>query len=613
MKKLIALLLVALMVMSLAACGKEAVDVSQIDTTTVTEQPTTTTTTTPATTTEATTTEEPKEKVYYSYFGSDHSSLNLVDNVDSPCSTVAGWCQSYLYRAYPNETGTNYFYLCDLAKELPVATGDHTLQVTLREEGKWHNGDPINADTWIFTFQQALNPQMAPRMAQSLTSGECTIVNCAAYYNGECDWEDVGIKKIDDFTLEFTLEEDANDAAVQKNFCSMMQNRSVTPVYEPLWNECLSADGTTTSYGSDLDHWESCGPYIFATWDYDSIQVYEKWDEHWLTDYFHYDRAEFRIVPEMNARVELWEQGLLDSLTPDANTLEIYLDDPRLTSNGSTDCYHVDINCMNPNNPITDSVNYRKAIYHAIDRTILADKFFGHMEPIGWYVNTQAGMLSASGLTYRDSEYGDAIEAEVNAWGPYGYNVEMANEYLDKAFEEKGLPTDTKLELIAAFDASETNWKSTFEYLQEQFPVIFNGRITLKIVNYSGISTTEYKKQGDDGWDLSPNDWTRSLSRTYPYQCFYYYLSTYSGSPNNYFVDEFDAQFAHCEEIRDGAYEDVLKATQELEQLYLDYVIHVPVVQDVSYTLFSDEMVLPVATYIPNFGWGEIFGDKIVE
>lgn len=106
MKKLIALMLVALMVMSLAACGKDAVDVSNIDTSTVTEQPTTTTTTT----TETTTT-EPQEKVYYSYFGSDHSSLNLVDNVDSPCSTVSSWCQSYLYRAYPNETGTNYYYL----------------------------------------------------------------------------------------------------------------------------------------------------------------------------------------------------------------------------------------------------------------------------------------------------------------------------------------------------------------------------------------------------------------------------------------------------------------------------------------------------------------------
>ena len=137
--------------------------------------------------------------------------------------------------------------------------------------------------------------------------------------------------------------------------------------------------------------------------------------------------------------------------------------------------------------------------------------------------------------------------------------------------------------------------------------------MTVEIKNYSGISTTEYKKQGDDGWDLSPNDWARAVARTYPYEGFYYFTSGYSGSPNNHFNDEFDAQFEYCRKIQNGDYETLLQETQKLEEIYLEHVVQCPVVQDVVYELHSDRLVLPVYTYIPGFGWGEPYGDIVTD
>jgi hypothetical protein len=141
----------------------------------------------------------------------------------------------------------------------------------------------------------------------------------------------------------------------------------------------------------------------------------------------------------------------------------------------------------------------------------------------------------------------------------------------------------------------------------EEFPVIFEGKLAITIDTYAGISTTEYKKT-TDSWDLSPNDWTRGASRTYPYTCFYYYLESYGSHPNNYFDAEFEAQYAVCESVKDD-YEAMLKETQKLEEIYIDKVIHIPMVQAVSYQMFSDRLVLPVTTYIPGFGWGTMFGD----
>ena len=145
----------------------------------------------------------------------------------------------------------------------------------------------------------------------------------------------------------------------------------------------------------------------------------------------------------------------------------------------------------------------------------------------------------------------------------------------------------------------------------EEFPVIFEGKVQLKLTTYAGISTTTFK-QTTDVWDLSPNDWARSASRTYPYTCFYYYLSSYDSHPNNYFDDEFEAQYAVCdsEEVKSD-YQRVLEETAKLENIYLDKVIQIPVVQGVGYQLISDRLELPVDEFVPGFGWGLMYADIV--
>lgn len=597
-KKLIALLMAALMLLSVAAgCGKDNANIDQ--------------------STDGGQTAAPVQtglKVYKTYLTSECTSLNFLDNVDSNAETVATYCMSYLWRAYPNEDGTNYIWIDDLAVGDPIQIDAYNWQIKLNEAGKWNDGTPINADTWMFTFEQQLNPKMAPRMSTFLADNAITILNATEYnlqgtegYPQTVAWEDVGIKKVDEYTIQITTVDENTVDNVKKHFW----NRNNVPVNQAMWEKCLSPDGLTTSYGSDLEHFVGCGPYTFSTWNYDSQHVYTKSPDHWMSKYFNYDEVNIRIVPQMNARVELFEQGELYSLTPDANTIETYLDDPRMTEYGSTSVIHIDINSQNPTNPISGNLNYRKAIYHSINREVVAESIFGHMEPVGTYVNAQAGMLSASALTYRDSKYGQAVTDMVESWGPFGYSPKLALEYLNKALEEEKVPEGTVIKIKMAFDESETAMKAFAEYLMEQWPTIFEGKMVLEAVPYAGMSATDFKATGVDKWDLSPNDWARGLSRTYPYACFYYYLSSYSGRPNNYTVPEFDAQYEVCDSLKNGDYDTLLAETQKLEELYLQYVIHVPVYQNVNYELFADCLQLPVKTYIPGFGWGSCYGDIV--
>ncbi|MGI6177165.1 MAG: peptide ABC transporter substrate-binding protein [Eubacterium sp.] len=586
-KKLLAILLSAVMIIGLTACGGGGNNGGDTEST----------------------------KVYKTYLSTEVSSLNLLDNVDINVETPAAYCQSFLWRKYPNEEGNGYIWINDLAAEEPVQVDANNWQIKLRQDATWQDGSPINADTWMFTFEQALNPKMAPRMSTFLADNLITIVNATEYslqgtegHVASMDFSEVGIKKVDDYTIQITTEGENSAEDVMGHF----YYRDNTPINEELWKECLSDDGLTTTYGSDLDHFIGCGPYTFTTWEYDSMHVYTKREDHWLADYFNYDSVEVRIVPEMNSQVELFEKGEIYSLTPDANTIDTYLDDPRMTVYGSTSVTHIDINCKNPTNPITASVNYRKAIYHSIDRETVAATIFGHMEPSGTYVNDQAGMLSESGVIYRESEYGKAVTDEVSAWGPYGYNPDMALDYLNKALEECGVTDDQlPINIKYAVDESDKSWKAFGEYLKEQWKTIFQGKLELEIVPYAGMSATDFKNTGDDKWDLSPNDWTRGASRKYPYTCFYYYTSSYSGSPNNFHPEEFDEQYAYCESIKDGDYDTLLAETQKLEEIYLEYVVQCPVYQTVNYQLFADCLELKVKTYIPGFGWGAEYGDIV--
>lgn len=552
------------------------------------------------------------EKVYRTYLTTDCPILNGHDSVETQLQTPHNYCSSPLYRAIPTEDGKGYTYIGDLAEELPIRIDEHTWEIPIRRNATWHNGDPINADTFMYSFRMQLDPILANQMADFLADYSITIVNAKEYaLQGESNtvaWEDVGIKKIDDYTIRITTV----DVNSQNDVCNHFTDRSTFPVYEPLYEAGMNESRTETTYGTTLDMWMGCGPYYFDTWEFGSIQVYKKNPDHWLSDLFNFDTVEVRIIPEMNARVELWEKGMLDDLTPDANTIETYIDDPRMTDYENTTVYHIDVNCKNPDNPICGTVEYRKALYHAMDRDVIANDLFGYKVPSGTYVNGQAGILSPDALTYRDSEQGQAVTALVESWGPYGYNPELAREYLAKAYAAAGVAEDTVITLKFAVDESDTAWKATAEYLKEELPVIFEGKVQVEIVTFAGMSTTAFKQTGDDKWDLSPNDWSRGASRTYPYTCFYYYLSSYGSSPNNFFDEAFEAQYAVCDaaELKTD-YTAMLEETRKLEEIYLEKVINIPVVQDIQYQLFSDRLKLPVQTYLPGFGWGAMFGDIV--
>ena len=72
----------------------------------------------------------------------------------------------------------------------------------LRDGIKWSNGDPITAKDFKAGWLRALDPNTASQYSYMLYP----IKNAEAFNNGKAKAEDLGIKVVDDKTIEVTLE-----------------------------------------------------------------------------------------------------------------------------------------------------------------------------------------------------------------------------------------------------------------------------------------------------------------------------------------------------------------------------------------------------------------------
>ncbi len=127
--------------------------------------------------------EQKVEKVYRFSDTYDATMINGHNETDSLLQDILLYTHSSLYRRVPSEDGKAAIYIGDLADGDPVTLDDgHTWHIKLRKEAKWHNGEPINADTIIYSFKMLIDPLLVNSMANFLYDREIKIKNGFEYY-----------------------------------------------------------------------------------------------------------------------------------------------------------------------------------------------------------------------------------------------------------------------------------------------------------------------------------------------------------------------------------------------------------------------------------------------
>lgn len=451
-KKMLSLLLVLLMVLSLfTACG--------------TTKPTTETP--PAGETPKTTepTQETSVKKLIYSLSSEPETLDPTLNVYSKSSTVLQNLFRGLYKVGQED------------KAVPALAEGYTLDetgtiytFTLREGIKWSDGSPVTAADFEYSWKRVLNPDVASGASWYLYY----IKNARAYNSGEVDADEVGVKAIDDRTLEVTLE---NPTAY---FIDLL----CVTAYYPVKKDIVES---TDSWTQSAETLVSTGPYMVKEIKPKEKLILVKNPNYIDTDKVKLDEIEIVYIesPEaelaayMNGDVDVCDNVSKEALTQYKGTNEFFAAN-RIGTN------YYDINCsIKP----FDDARVRKALAYSIDRKVLVENIIqGSYVPAHGFVPFGIPYTPQEGKEYRDV-VGNLFEED----------VEAAKKLLaDAGFPNgEGFPT---LKLIT-FN-SQTN-KDVAQAMQSMWQQ--NLGITVEIVTFESKVYWDELDKGDfnvayDGW-----------------------------------------------------------------------------------------------------------------
>lgn len=122
-------------------------------------------------------------------------------------SAILDYISAGFYAFALNSTGTGWSVVCEMAAELPqdvtaeyvgqfgIEAGDSlkAWKIVLNPNACWEDGTPINADSYIYSYKELLDPLMKNRRADSLYAGDFIIYGAKEYfYQGQTSYNAIG-------------------------------------------------------------------------------------------------------------------------------------------------------------------------------------------------------------------------------------------------------------------------------------------------------------------------------------------------------------------------------------------------------------------------------------
>jgi len=237
----------------------------------------------------------------------------------------------------------------------------------IRKDAKWSDGKDVTAKDFVYSWRRSVDPKTAADYAYYLYF----VKNGEAINAGEAALDTLGVKAIDDKTLEVTLE----------SAIPFFTEIVAFPTLVPLREDIVSAD--SQKWSLDAKTYIGNGPYVLTSWEHDSKLTFEKNDNYWGKSTITAPKLEWLLMSDENAILGAFKNGQVSlaraipteefAAEKAAGTLQIL---PQLGT------YYLDL--LNTKAPF-DNAKVRRAVALAIDRNYIVEKV------------TKGGQLPASG------------------------------------------------------------------------------------------------------------------------------------------------------------------------------------------------------------------------
>ncbi|MGL4731812.1 MAG: peptide ABC transporter substrate-binding protein [Clostridium sp.] len=161
---------------------------------------------------------------------------------------------------------------------------------------KWSDGKAVTAEDYYYGITRTLDPKVGSPYGFLLFP----IKNAANYNSGNGKVEDVGVKVVDEKTLEFTLE----------NPTAYFLDLTYFKVMQPQRKDIVEQHGD--KYGTESNTMVYCGPFVIKEWVHNNKVELEKNPEYWDAENVKLEKATLKIIKEEAARMNELYNGSLD-------------------------------------------------------------------------------------------------------------------------------------------------------------------------------------------------------------------------------------------------------------------------------------------------------------
>ncbi|RIY33164.1 hypothetical protein CJP74_02600 [Psittacicella melopsittaci] len=174
-------------------------------------------------------------------------------------------------------------YVPVAAQSWEVSEDGLTWTFHLRPQAKWQDGKPVTAQDFVYSWQRLTDPKTAASMADYLAN--TGVVNAREVYEGKLPPIQLGVKALDDYTLQVSLLhpvpwfEQIVSAAVTAPL-----RKDIIDKYGEQWTQAQNIIGN--------------GPYKIASYRFNEQMVYQKWDGYWDAKNVHLTRVTYEYIKD---------------------------------------------------------------------------------------------------------------------------------------------------------------------------------------------------------------------------------------------------------------------------------------------------------------------------
>lgn len=233
----------------------------------------------------------------------------------------------------------------------------------LREDALWSNGDQMTAHDYVWSWQRALNPAMGNLYAYMLYP----VLNAEAFATGKIeDFDEVGVKALDDRTLQVTLTEPT------PFFLQLMDHYSTFALHRPTIEKFGKATDRFTRW-TRVENIVSNGAFRLTEWKLNRRISMAKSDTYWDRDKVRLNGVVFYPTENIVSEERMFRVGQLHyTQTIPLDKIPVYqaMENSPYVQAPYLGTYFF---LFNTTRPPVDDVLVRKALSMSIDRQKLND------------------------------------------------------------------------------------------------------------------------------------------------------------------------------------------------------------------------------------------------